>query len=108
MPDTSAPNDGARQVGVASPVAEPDDRLERAGRWWIFGSFAFCPCHLPLTLGLLAAVFGGTTLGVVVRDHAWAAGTVLTASWIAGTWYGFRLLRRARSGVACALPSPRG
>ena len=88
-------------------VAEPDGRLERRGLWWVFGSFVFCPCHLPLTLGLLAAVFGGTTLGVLVRDHAWVAGTILTVSWIAGTWYGFRLMRRARSGATCPVPKSR-
>jgi hypothetical protein len=88
--------------------AGPKERLERAGRWWVFGSFVFCPCHLPLTLGLLAATFGGTTLGVIVRDHAWVAGAILSASWIAGTWYGFRLLHRARSGATCAIkPAPR-
>jgi hypothetical protein len=80
------------------------DPLERRGRWWVFGSFVFCPCHLPLTLALLASVFGGTALGVVVRDHAWVAGTIVTAAWVVGTWYGFRLLRRARSGGACPLP----
>jgi len=79
--------------------------LERRGRWWVFGSFVFCPCHLPLTLALLVSVFGGTALGVVVRDHAWVAGSVVTAAWVAGTWYGFRLLRRAQSGGACPLPA---
>ena len=90
---------------ASSPVTlEPVDRLERKGRWWLFGSFVFCPCHLPLTLALLATVFGGTTLGVVVRDHAWLAGTILTASWIAGSAYGFRLLRRAKNGASCPIP----
>ena len=43
--------------------------LERRGRRWIFGSFAFCPCHLPLTLGILVTVFGGTAAGALLRDH---------------------------------------
>ena len=36
-----------------------------------------------------------------------AAGTILTLSWIAGTWYGFKLMRRARAGATCPLPTPR-
>jgi len=92
-------------VTTGRAQSEPDGRLERRGLWWVFGSFVFCPCHLPLTLGLLAAVFGGTTLGVLVRDHAWVAGTILTLSWIAGTWYGFKLMRRARAGATCPLPT---
>jgi hypothetical protein len=76
--------------------------LERRGRWWVFGSFLLCPCHLPLTLGVLATVFAGTSVGAVLRDHAWVAGTIITTAWVLGTVYGFRLLRRAeRAGGAC-------
>src|SRR3546814_6633442 len=35
-------------------------------------SFLACPCHLPLTLAALAAlaaVLGGTGIGVALRDH---------------------------------------
>ena len=106
MTDTIEPtiDPGATEGGVGGELDAP---LERRGRWWVFGSFVFCPCHLPLTLGLLTAVFGGTSAGVLVRSHAWLAGTILTVSWIAGTWYGFRLLRRARSGMACPVPTSR-
>lgn len=100
MTDTTTSSDG-----IGFPHARPDPHLERAGRWWVFGSFVFCPCHLPLTLGLLAAIFGGTTLGVIVREHAWIAGSILTASWVAGTAYGFRLLRRAQAGATCPVPT---
>ena len=78
--------------------------LERRGRRWIFGSFAFCPCHLPLTLGILVTVFGGTAAGAVLRDHVWLAGAVITAAWVAGTWRGFRLVRIAGHDVR---PCPR-
>lgn len=83
----------------------PEPTLERRGRFWLFSSFIFCPCHLPLTLALLASVFGGTAIGVVVREHAWLAGSLITAAWVVGTWYGFRLLRRARNGAACPVPA---
>ena len=78
--------------------------LERRGRRWIFASFAFCPCHLPLTSWILVTVFGGTAAGAVLRDHVWLAGAVITAAWVAGTWRGFRLVRRAQRG-ACPLPA---
>ena len=101
MTDSTTSN---HDVTSGRPTRQPDGRLERRGRRWLFGSFVFCPCHLPLTLALLGAVFGGTTMGVLVRDHAWVAGSILTVSWIVGSWYGFGLLRRARSGAACPLP----
>lgn len=61
------------------------------------GGFLFCPCHLPLTLGLLATVLAGTTLGVVVREHVVIAAAVTSVAWVLATWHGLRLLRpRAR------------
>lgn len=78
--------------------------LERRGRRWIFGSFAFCPCHLPLTLSILVTVFGGTAAGAVLRDHVVLAGAVITAAWVGGTWRGFRLVRLAQQG-ACPMPA---
>ena len=82
---------------VLSPPA-----LERRGLWWLLGSFLLCPCHLPLSLGMLAALFAGTSLGAAFRDHTWIAGTLLTITWLAGTAYGFRLIGQAkRAGGAC-------
>lgn len=79
-----------------------DVDLERRGLWWLLGAFLFCPCHLPLTVGVLTAVLAGTSLGAVLRDHTWIAGTVVTVTWLAGTAYGFRLIHRAKqAGGAC-------
>ena len=86
-----------------SPVA-----LERRGRAWLLWSFLLCPCHLPLTLGVVALVFGSSAVGVAVREHTWVAASILTAAWLAGTGYGFRLVRRAeRAGGACTVPQGR-
>ncbi len=80
--------------------------LERRGRMWLLWSFLLCPCHLPLTLGVLTAVLAGTSLGALLRDHIWVAGTLITATWVAGTAYGFHLIRRAdKSRGACPLPT---
>ena len=86
---------------MAAPV------LERRGRRWLIWSFLACPCHLPLTLGILATVLGGTALGAVLRDHTLLAGVIVTTVWLAGTARGFWLIRRGQRGeLACALPQP--
>lgn len=82
--------------------------LERRGRWWLILSFLACPCHLPITLGILATVLGGTGLGVLLRDHTLVAGLLVAAVWAAGTARGLLLVRRAeRTGYACPLPGER-
>lgn len=91
-------------VDAQAPATSGPTPLERRGRRWIFGSFALCPCHLPLTLGILVTVSGGTAIGTLMRDHAAAAGAVITIAWVAGTWRGFRLVRLAQRG-ACPVPT---
>ncbi len=82
--------------------------LERRGRKWLIWSFLFCPCHLPLSLGVLAAVLAGTSLGAMLRDHMWIAGSVITVTWLVGTGYGFRLIRQAeRANGACSVSKRR-
>jgi hypothetical protein len=82
---------------------------ERQGRRWLAWSFLFCPCHLPLTLGVLATVAGGTALGALLRDHIWLAGSVITGVWVAGTARGFVLIRRAQRGeLTCPVPNRAG
>ena len=83
-------------------------QLEKRGRAWLLWSFLLCPCHLPWTLAILATVFAGSSVGVIVREHVWLAGTLVTAAWVLGTGYGFRLIRRAeRAGGACATSTTR-
>lgn len=79
---------------------------ERRGRRWLILSFLACPCHLPLTLGALAAVLGGTALGAALRDHVWVAGGIIALTWAAGTARGLWLIREAeRTGLACPIPA---
>lgn len=92
--------------GLVAPTVDPI-RLEQRGRSWLLWSFLLCPCHLPWTLAILATVFASTSIGVLVRDHAWVAGTVITAAWVVGTGYGLRLIRQAeKAGGACAVREP--
>lgn len=109
---TSSP-DEPPAIAAAPPERVDDrivvapERLERRGRAWLLWSFLLCPCHLPLTLGVLVAVAGGTTVGGLLRDNLFAAGVVVTATWLAGTGYGLSLVRRAeRSRGSCPLPEP--
>ena len=94
-----------------TPITATD--LEKRGRVWLVLSFLACPCHLPLTLGFLAVVLGGTALGALVRDHAVVAGVIVTAVWVAGTGRGLWLVRQAEhTGGGCRVeptgtrPSP--
>jgi hypothetical protein len=89
----------ATSVATAGELAPA---LERRGRAWLLWSFLLCPCHLPLSLAVLTTVLAGTSFGVVLRDHAWVAATVITTAWVLGTGYGFRLIRQAdRANGAC-------
>jgi mercuric ion transport protein len=92
------------ELPASAHQLQPDPGLESRGRLWLLGSFVFCPCHLPLTIAVLAAVLGGTGLASMVRDNAVVVGVIVTLLWLGGTAYGFRLLRRARSGAACGRP----
>ena len=77
--------------------------VERQGRRWIFGSFLLCPCHLPLTLAVVASLAGGTVIGGLLREHAVVAGVVISLGWVLGTANGFRLVRHAQRGT-CPIP----
>jgi hypothetical protein len=61
------------------------------------GGFVFCPCHLPLTLWVLATLLAGTALGALLREHLVVASILISAVWILATWRGFWLLRVARA-----------
>lgn len=116
--------DGTRRQGVRivperwtffGPDALPSDPVARAheqrGRKWLVVSYFFCPCHLPLTLALLGAAFGGTAFGAALTGNAFRVGAALTTVYAVVLWRGFRQIRRAKrieaSGgtVMCA---PRG
>ena len=72
---------------------------------WMIGAFVFCPCHLPITLSVLALMLGGTAAGALLRAHPYYAGAIVTLLWIAGTWRGFVLVRRASAFAARQAPS---
>ena len=76
---------------------------ENRGLAWLVAGFLFCPCHLPLALGMAAPLLAGTAAGVVLRDHLVLAGVIVSLTWLAATWRGLRLLRSARTRAAGVL-----
>ena len=80
---------------VQCPTPAAARQLESRGWFWVFGSFAFCPCHLPVTLGLLTFFLSGTAAGALLSSHPYVAGSVVTGVWAVGTWRGIRYLRAA-------------
>lgn len=80
--------------------------MRKAGGWLLIATgFVLCPCHFPLTLGVLAGVFGGTAIGSAFFSrhsgliYAVAAGYFVLA--LAAGWY--LLSRRA---TACPPGQP--
>ncbi len=102
--ELASPQPVQKELPARPSPTRNENKTQRHGIAWVLGSFLFCPCHLPLTLGLLAAIFGGTALGAVVVHYSLLAGVIITLIWVAGTWYGFRKLR-ATSTTACAIPA---
>ena len=84
----------SRTPACAVPVTP--EQAENRGMAWVIGAFLFCPCHLPLTLALAAALLSGTAAGILLRDHPYVAGSVITVAWLAGTWRGILYFRSAR------------
>ena len=63
---------------------------------WLVAGFLFCPCHLPLTLGVLGTLLAGTAAGALLRDHVVVAAVIVSVVWALATWRGVWLLRRGR------------
>ena len=82
---------------VADPVA-----LERRGRKWLIWSFIFCPCHLPITMAVLAAIFGGSAFGTLISTNTLGVGLIFGAIYAAGVVVGLRHIRAAVAGRNCA------
>lgn len=98
--------------GASSLPTDPIARShEKRGRRWLLLSYLFCPCHIPLTLGVLGALLGGTTVGAALTGDAVRVGVVLTTMYAAVLWRGFGEIKRAKqieaSGGVLAC-TPRG
>lgn len=104
----SLAEDGVRVDAAATPRrwaffgegSLPSDPVARAhekrGRKWLTLSYVFCPCHLPLVLALLGAVFGGTAFGAALTGNVVRVGVGLGILYAFVLWRGFRQIRRAK------------
>ncbi|PWT83006.1 MAG: hypothetical protein C5B57_07685 [Blastocatellia bacterium] len=81
---------------AACPVSLTPEQAEKRALAWVIGSFLICPCHLPLTLSLVAAVLSGTAAGALLRGHPYVAGSLITGAWLAGTIRGILYFRSAQ------------
>ncbi|MGI9610218.1 MAG: hypothetical protein ACR2NL_07970 [Acidimicrobiia bacterium] len=89
------------QSGLASQRVEADGR-ERQGRRWLLWSFIFCPCHLPITMAVLAAIFGGSAFGALISRNTLGVGLFFGLLYAAGVAVGFWHLRAAAAGRDCS------
>lgn len=65
-------------------------------------SFVFCPCHLPISMAILAAIFGGSAFGVLLSRNATRVDVVFGLVHAAGVGVGSWHLRAANAGRNCA------
>lgn len=85
------------------------DAQERLGRRWLIWSFILCPCHLPVTLGVLGVVFGGSAFGALIKSNGLGIGIALTSLYTIGLAIGLRHIYAANkdrdcSDGSCAIP----
>ena len=85
--------------------ARTPEQAGRRGVAWIVGAFVLCPCHLPITLWVVAALLSGTAVGAAILGHPYVSGVVLLIAWLAGTLHGFNLMRRSRRDAFARRPA---
>jgi hypothetical protein len=94
-------------VPIRDAPPSPVDAVarEKRGRRWLVWSFIFCPCHLPLSMAVLAAMFGGSAFGALIGRNTLGVGLVFGLIYAVGVGIGFRHLRAAAAGKDCSTGS---
>ncbi|MEE9417519.1 MAG: hypothetical protein V3V01_19730 [Acidimicrobiales bacterium] len=87
---------------MAVDVADEVVALERKGRRWLIWSFIFCPCHLPISMAVLAAIFGGSAFGSLVSRNTLWVGLAFGTVYAIGVAIGFKHLRASAAGKDCS------
>ncbi len=74
---------------------------------FLITGFIACPCHLPLTLPLLLAVFGGTTVGAFLASHTGWVAALSTGYFLMAIALGFWWLSRPSRRLPAGQCPPR-
>ena len=96
VPDPGNPKSKVAMKRAALTCPLPAPQTDKRGLAWIVGAFAICPCHLPLTLGLIGTLLSGTAVGALMNRHLYIAGGAIALVWLAATWRGVSYLRSSR------------
>ena len=102
MADGPATVERIEEPVVTAALVVHDAERERRGRRWVVWSFILCPCHLPVTLGVLGTVFGGTAFGPLIARNGWTVAIVLTAIYAVALGIGLRHVHLANKGIDCS------
>ncbi len=62
------------------------------GYFLIGSALVACPCHLPITLPFLTALFAGTALGAFLLDNVWLIVAISAAYFVGALVLGLRNL----------------
>ena len=84
--------------------------------FWPISAMVFCPCHLPLSMGLISSITAGTFLGTYISSHYTAIESVLAVTFsfyfvLAFMIWAVRGPEHARiikAGESCPIDSPTG
>ncbi|MFW2383441.1 MAG: hypothetical protein ACN4GZ_16930 [Acidimicrobiales bacterium] len=90
------------RVGDNGDAEVDADARERRGRRWLMWSFILFPCHLPISMAVLAVIFGGSAFGALISRNTLGVGIIFGALYAAGVAVGFRHLRAAAKGRNCS------
>ncbi|MDP9375476.1 MAG: hypothetical protein M3Q65_24125 [Chloroflexota bacterium] len=87
-----------RQAAAGPPPAKSSRRWPgptTAGGWFLLGSgLLTCPCHLPVTLGVLSTLLAGTAAGAFLAANTLLLGLAIAAYSVLALALGWHLLRQ--------------
>lgn len=87
--------------GARAPAGSEPEHTHRRSWPWLAAAVVFCPCHLPLTLSLLA---GGLLGGTLTSNTGWIY-LGFAAAFVLMLWRGFSRLGEKDDCRACQLKS---
>jgi len=96
-----------RQASELEENREAPMRRSVGSSLLLITGFLACPCHVPLTLPLLVALFGGTALGTWLSTHTGLVIGLRRGYFFTAIVVGFWLLNRRSPECGATCPPPR-